>query len=96
MSFSREEVDALRHLARLALTDDELALFSRQLADIVDYARQVSDVDTSRVVQPFVAAAQAPMRDDVVQPSLDRREVTSAAPDADEDAGLIKVPRVLG
>lgn len=96
MSFSREEVDALRRLARLALTDDEHALFARQLGDIVDYARQVCDVDTGRVVEPFAAAIPAPMRDDVVQPSLDRREVTSAAPDADEDDGLIKVPRVLG
>jgi aspartyl-tRNA(Asn)/glutamyl-tRNA(Gln) amidotransferase subunit C len=96
MSFSRQEVDALGRLARLALTDDEHALFARQLADIVNYARQVCDVDTGPSVEPAVASERRALRDDVVQPSLDRREVTSAAPDADPDAGLIKVPRVLG
>jgi Asp-tRNA(Asn)/Glu-tRNA(Gln) amidotransferase C subunit len=62
----------------------------------VDYARQVCEVDTGRLVEPVVTAVPVPMRDDVVRPSLDRREVTSAAPDADADTGLIKVPRVLG
>jgi aspartyl-tRNA(Asn)/glutamyl-tRNA(Gln) amidotransferase subunit C len=96
MSFSRQEVDALARLARLSLSDDEHALVARQLAEIVDYARQVGDVDTSGLAGPLAAASAAPLRVDAVQPSLDRADVTGAAPDADPAAGLITVPRVLG
>lgn len=96
MSFSRQDVDALARLARLALTTDEHALFARQLADIVDYARQVCDVDTGVIAAPVVSGAETPLREDVVTPSLDREDVTGAAPHADADAGLITVPRVLG
>lgn len=96
MSFSRQDIDPLARLARLALTADQQALFARQLADIVDYARQVCDVDTSGRTGPVAVAAGRPLRDDVVTPSLDRGDVTGAAPHADVNAGLIKVPRVLG
>lgn len=96
MSFSRQEIDALARLARLALTDDERALITHQLAEIVDYARQVGDVDASGPGGAPAAVSAAPLRVDGVQPSLDRADVTGAAPDADATAGLIKVPRVLG
>ena len=96
MSFSRQEVDALARLARLSLSDDERTLFARQLAEIVDYARQVGDVDTSGLAGLPAATSAAALRADAVQPSLDRADVTGAAPDADPAAGLIKVPRVLG
>ena len=95
MSFSRQEVDALARLARLSLSDDEHALFARQLAGIVDYARQVGDVDTPVAAGPITAASRAPLREDVVQPSLERLDAIGPAPDADAEAGLIKVPRVL-
>ena len=96
MSFSRQEVDALARLARLSLSDDERALFARQLTEIVDYARQVGDVDTSGLVDAPPGVPAAPLRADDVQPSLARLDVTGPAPDADAVAGLIKVPRVLG
>ena len=96
MSFSRQDVDALARLARLSLTDDERALLARQLAEIVGYARQVGDVDTSGLVEAPQAVSAAPLRADDVQPSLDRLDVTGPAPHADLAAGLIKVPRVLG
>ena len=96
MSISSQDVDALARLARLALTPDEHALFTRQLADIVAYARQVCDIDTAEVSGPAVAATPTPLREDVVQASLERADVIGAAPHADAESGLIKVPRVLG
>jgi Asp-tRNA(Asn)/Glu-tRNA(Gln) amidotransferase C subunit len=36
------------------------------------------------------------MRDDEVRPSLARDQALAGAPEADRDAGLFKVPRVLG
>ena len=96
MSFSRDDVEVLARLARLALTPGEQDLFARQLAGIVEYARQVRDVDTTGATAPVAPAAPVRLREDEVRPSLDRRDVLDAAPDADQAAGLIKVPRVLG
>lgn len=96
MSFSRQEIDALARLARLDLTADQHALFARQLGDIVDYARQVSTVDTAELARPTDPAGATALRADVVTPSLERADVLAAAPLADADTGLIKVPRVLG
>lgn len=93
-------IDAIRRaarLARLSLTPDEQRLFARQLAEILAYVEQVQAVDTTGVPpmsHPHVAGTGG--RDDAVSRSLDRDAVLSAAPDADREAGVFKVPRVLG
>jgi aspartyl-tRNA(Asn)/glutamyl-tRNA(Gln) amidotransferase subunit C len=92
--------DAVKHLARLArleLTPEELALYTRQLADILAYAEQVLVIDTAGVPptsHPTGAAGR--MRDDLPQPSLPRDVVLAQAPEPALEAGLFKVPRVLG
>ena len=48
-SFTREEVEQIASLAQLELSADELALFGRQLGDILAYATQVQQIDTTRV-----------------------------------------------
>jgi aspartyl-tRNA(Asn)/glutamyl-tRNA(Gln) amidotransferase subunit C len=96
MEFTPTEVDALARLARLSLTPEEHARFPRQLADIVGYARQVCDVVTTVVHDEAGSAAPSTLRQDVVQPSLERDAVIGPAPHGDHEAGLIKVPRVLG
>ena len=84
-------------LARLALTDEEHELFARQLAQVLDYARQVQRVDTSGVPPTsHPTGAISPLRDDAIQPSLPRDAALSQAPEADPAAGLFKVPRVIG
>jgi aspartyl-tRNA(Asn)/glutamyl-tRNA(Gln) amidotransferase subunit C len=96
-SFSRAQVQAVAALAHLDLTDQEVELFSRQLGDILTYAEQVQQIDTSGV--PPTASVlfdHAPDREDQVRPSLDRQEALANAPDASLDAGLFKVPRVIG
>ena len=94
---SPADVDRIAALARLELTGDERTRFATQLSAILAYADQVQQVDTSAV---DTAASFAPggsaMRDDVLQPSLDRDTVLSQAPAADRGAGLFKVPRVIG
>lgn len=91
------DVERIAQLARLALTDDEKALFSRQLADILAYVEQLRDVDTSGVpATSHSLIASSIFRDDETRPSLAREEAIAGAPDADGSAGLFKVPRVLG
>ena len=96
-AFTPDDVDRIAELARLALSGDERALFTRQLAEILAYAEQVQQVDTTGVAPTSHAFASAEsLRDDQERPGLTREDALAAGPDADRDAGLFKVPRVLG
>lgn len=95
-TFTRADVERIAHLARLELTADEKDLFARQLAGILAYAEQIQGVPTDGVPPTSHAGDAAMMRDDEVRPSLPREASLASAPDADAEAGLFKVPRVLG
>jgi aspartyl-tRNA(Asn)/glutamyl-tRNA(Gln) amidotransferase subunit C len=95
--FSRSEVQAIASLAQLELTDAELDLFARQLGDILDYVNQLQQIETAGVPPTAsVIAGHAASRDDRVVPSLDRKDAIANAPDAAREAGLFRVPRVIG
>ena len=101
-TFTPEDVRRLASLARLELSDDETLAFARQLGEILDFARQVQSADATSPVMTSapridgtVLPPLEPTRPDVVQPSLPRERVIASAPEADADAHLFKVPRVL-
>jgi aspartyl-tRNA(Asn)/glutamyl-tRNA(Gln) amidotransferase subunit C len=98
MAGTHADIDVARvaALARLELTPEETALFTKQLTDILTYAEAVQQIDTTGVPPTSHAGAGEPVwRDDVVQPSLDRDRVLAGAPGASPRAGLFKVPKVL-
>lgn len=91
-----QDVQRIAELARLALTDDELALFTRQLGDILTYVEQIRALDTSGV-EPTSQVLNRPVeRGDDPQATLTRADLLRNAPDAAAEAGLFKVPRVIG
>lgn len=95
--FTRADVERIAALANLELDAGELDLFARQLADILHYADQVQKIDTSGVPPTAsVVTRHDSTRADVVQPSLDRDEALANAPDGNREAGLFRVPRVIG
>ena len=95
--FTLAEVERIGTLAQLALTDEEKQLFARQLADILAYAEQVQAVDTTGVpATAHVQSTHGGERDDLTRPSLAVSDGLANAPDADRDAGLFRVPRVIG
>jgi aspartyl-tRNA(Asn)/glutamyl-tRNA(Gln) amidotransferase subunit C len=96
-AFTRDDVEKIAALAHLELDSSELDLFARQLGDILAYAEQVQQIDTTGI-EPTAGVLDWPAadRDDELRPSLDRDEVLAAAPDAALEAGLFKVPRVIG
>ena len=95
--FTRDEVAAVAALARLDLDRSELEVFARQLGDVLAYAAEVQQIDTTGVAPTAsVVTRHAADRVDEVRPSLDRDEALANAPDAALDAGLFKVPRVIG
>jgi aspartyl-tRNA(Asn)/glutamyl-tRNA(Gln) amidotransferase subunit C len=95
-AFSSEDVRRLAALARLEIDAGETEAFARQLAEILDFARQIDAVDTTSLdgAGAMIPPHAAP-RPDVLEPSLPRETVLSAAPDGDPATGLLKVPRVF-
>ena len=92
---SRDDVLHVARLARLELSDDEVDLFTEQLAAVLEHAADVAALDTSGVpptAHPL--PLENVLRADEVRPSLDRDEVLREAPEAED--GRFKVPPILG
>jgi aspartyl-tRNA(Asn)/glutamyl-tRNA(Gln) amidotransferase subunit C len=92
---TREDVAHVARLARLTLTDDELEMFTGQLAAVLDHAADVEALDVGDLPptahpQPLVNV----LRPDYVEPSLDRDEVLRSAPSVEADQ--FRVPPILG
>ena len=95
-TWSPDAVRRIAALAHLELNDEEITLYSRQLADILHYAEQVQEVNTTGIpptVHPLGVGASG--RDDQPSGSLTRGDVLRSAPDAAPEAGLFRVPKVL-
>ena len=95
--FSREQVASIAALANLDLDPAELDLFARQLGEILAYANDVQQADTTGVpATASVVTRHLSDRSDQVHASLAREEALAGAPEAALDAGFFKVPRVIG
>ena len=95
MALSPDDVAALAQLARIDLTDDELAHLAPPLDDILASVAQVSEVaadDIPPTSHPLPLTNV--FRVDEVRPSLDREAALSGAPAAEDDR--FRVPRILG
>lgn len=91
------DVERIATLAHLDLTSEEKVLFTRQLTDVLAYAQQVQAIDTSGVpATPYVHTGVRPEREDEPRDSLSLTDALGNAPDAAADAGLFRVPRVMG
>jgi len=92
---SRADVEHVAMLARLALTNAEIERLTGELGAILDYAAEVSALDTADVPP---TAHPVPLvnvfRPDEPRPGLDRDEVLGQAPEAEN--GQFRVPRILG
>lgn len=95
-TLSTADVERIAALAQLELTAEEKELFTRQLADILAYAEQVQAVDTSGVPATAHVLAERIERDDTPRAALPRDEALANAPDGAPEAGLFRVPRVIG
>jgi aspartyl-tRNA(Asn)/glutamyl-tRNA(Gln) amidotransferase subunit C len=95
MSISRQDIEKVALLARLQLTVDELSKMTVELAQIVGYVDQLSEVNTDGV-EPMAHAIELAnvFRNDAVAESLPRDEALANAPHRDERGYL--VPAVLG
>lgn len=94
MHLTAAEVRHVAELAKLALTEEEIATFATQLSAILDYAELLQQVDTSHVAPtPFVLPLRSVLRDDEPRPSLSNAQALANAPAAAN--GFFKVRAVF-
>ncbi len=89
------DVSKVATLARLTLTDDELATATTELGAMLDHFADIDALDLDGV-EPMNNPTHLVnvMRDDVVGDVLDRDEVLAAAPLAEDDR--FRVPPIIG
>jgi aspartyl-tRNA(Asn)/glutamyl-tRNA(Gln) amidotransferase subunit C len=91
---TRADVEHVASLARLALDEDEVARFTRELGGILEHVRdlealELDDVEPTAHPLPLVNV----LRRDEVRPCLPRDEVLAQAPAVEDDR--FRVPRIL-
>ena len=89
-----DEVRELAVLARLALSEQEIARMTGDLDAILDYVDAMRALDTSGV-EPMTHAVpfDCPLRADVTAPSLPLDEALANAPR--REASFFQVPRIV-
>lgn len=92
------DVRKIAKLAHLEISDEEVALYTPQMADIVKYIEQLNELDTENIepalggLTPEGEATQS-IREDQIVPSLGQDAALDQAPSA--VSGHFQVPKVL-
>jgi aspartyl-tRNA(Asn)/glutamyl-tRNA(Gln) amidotransferase subunit C len=93
-AISREEVAHLAHLARLAVTEEELDRFAGQLDVILQAVARVGEVAAADIPPTSHSVPLTNVfRDDIPVPGLRPDDALAGAPDTAE--GRFRVPRIL-
>lgn len=94
MEISQDDVAHVAKLARLEVSEDETAVFARQLSAILTHIDQLKRVDTAGVEPTAtVLPSDNVFREDEVRPSLTPEQALSNAPDQED--GFFRVPKIL-
>ena len=94
MEISKEQVEHVAKLARLEVSENEKAMFARQLSAILTYMDQLKEVDTEGVEPTAtVLPTENVFREDAVKPSLTQERALANAPDQAD--GFFRVPKIL-
>ncbi len=92
------DVRKVAKLAHLEITDDEVEMYTPQMADIVSYVEQLNELDTGNI-EPMLGGLTeegkktAAAREDIAISSFTQEEALAEAPSA--VAGHFQVPKVL-
>jgi len=96
MALSLEEVRRIAQLARLRLGPEEESRLAVQLSAILEHVAELSTLDVTGVepmTHALAAGEGAPLREDVVQPSLAPDVALGNAPA--REGTWFKVPRII-
>ncbi|HHL33993.1 MAG TPA: Asp-tRNA(Asn)/Glu-tRNA(Gln) amidotransferase subunit GatC [Desulfobulbaceae bacterium] len=94
MKINKENVKRVARLARLDLSEDEIATMTRQLDTILQYVAKLDELDTKDIaITTHPQNAANTFRNDEVCPSLPRDKALAASPLQNGEAFV--VPRVI-
>lgn len=94
MKITKDEIIHVATLARLNLADADVALYEKQLGDILDYISTLNRLDTSDVAPTSHAISITnAFRDDAVKSCLPVDRALANAPEPEDGAFI--VPRVI-
>lgn len=94
MSLTPEQVLKIAHLARLNLSEADIALYTPQLSNILGFIEQMNQADTDQV-EPLAHPLDLSQRlraDNVIESDM-RAKFQQIAPSV--EAGLYLVPKVI-
>lgn len=92
------DIRKIASLAHLEISEEEISIYTPQMAGIVEYVEQLNGLDTENI-EPMLGGLTAEgettetLRNDVATPSLAQSEALGQAPSAVE--GHFQVPKVL-
>ncbi len=94
MALDKDTVRRIARLARIKVPEERLEPLARELANIIGWVEQMSEVDTEGV-QPMTSVVHMTLkaRGDQVTDGVYRDKVLANAPEADH--GFFTVPKVL-
>lgn len=94
MSFTIDDVKKIAHLARLNMSEKELAFYTPQLSNILQFVEQMNAADTAHI-DPVANPLDLSQRErpDQVTEANQREAFQKIAPEV--QAGLYLVPKVI-
>ncbi|MBS3976271.1 MAG: Asp-tRNA(Asn)/Glu-tRNA(Gln) amidotransferase subunit GatC [Syntrophomonadaceae bacterium] len=94
MALAQKDVEGVAFLARLALDEEEIATYTKQLNSILGYMEKINSLDTVGVEPTaHVLPLKNVFRGDVNEPGLSQDEALANAPD--QERGQFRVPRII-
>lgn len=95
-NLTRDDVLKLAKLARIDLTDDEVAKFESEFNEILQYVEQLQAVDVSdlRPTSQVTGLTNVTRKDEVINYGYEAKDMLKNVPR--EEADQIKVKRMIG
>lgn len=91
----KKDIQYIADLANLKIEEEEMDTFTKQIGDILEYFEKLDELDTDEVVPTaYTVPMKNVMREDKVEPSMDREKILSNAPDKKD--GQFRVPKIIG
>lgn len=94
MTITPDEVKKVARLAKLTLSEPDIARMAADMGAMLDYVAALADLDTEGIIPTAHAVPMAnAFRADELRPSLDRDAVMATAPLSAN--GAFRVPKVI-
>ncbi len=90
---SKQEVEHIVRLSKLALTDAEVAKYTEQLSDVLEYVSQIDELATENIKDITILETENVARNDIAREIWKRDDLLKNAPQVEN--GYIVVPEVF-